>query len=274
MDLEVVRDTWEMEGAVSEEASRPARQQALHPITLLGAVARRVLGAEAALEWLPDPRAVATPVLGGALRASFEPARLQLAIADEKGEPRETLALAGKSLAEAGRWLADRLAAGGVAAAAQGGELAAAGAALAAGDAAALDDVARCYGNAWRALACANRNASNHAPIRLVPESGVLHTDVSVGEGLGIGVSWSPGDASCPQPYFAVKPCPVPAYDADALPELEGGGEWRTSGDWFGAWLQRSEWIFYDAEQLQAGCAVSFLDSAIEGLRELLGGKA
>ncbi len=107
-------------------------------------------------------------------------------------------------------------------------------------------------------------------PVRLAPDALHLTCGVALGGGNSVGLGYCDGDDEIATPYYYGKPCPMPAkIDADSLPELEGGGEWKTGGAWFGGILHRAEWIWYDAEQLQAGCVVSFLDSAVDAAREL-----
>ncbi len=76
MDLEVVREIWEMQGAVPEGAAA-ARAQVHRAVASVAAASRALLGdAGAHLEWLSDPRAFATPVIAGKFRIALAPSRL------------------------------------------------------------------------------------------------------------------------------------------------------------------------------------------------------
>jgi hypothetical protein len=280
MDLEVVREIWEMQGAPAAGAAE-ARAQVHHAVARVAAASRALLGdAGARLEWLSQTRAFATPVISGsrAFRVAFAPAELAMLITDADGAPVDSFALDGKTAADAARWIA-----------AQTEQL---GAAKIASDAAppfalpdhavgkngtfaksdALEDLTRSFGNAVRALLCATAMARSDQPVRIAPEALHVVGGVAFAGGNGAGLGYCDGDAEIATPYYYVKPCPLPKYEVDSLPELEGGGEWKTSGSWFGGILHRSEWTWYDAEQLQAGCVVSFLDSGVDAARELFGG--
>jgi hypothetical protein len=277
MDLEVVREIWEMQGVAPGGASE-ARAQVHHAVARVAVASRALLGdAGASLEWLPEPRAFATPVVSGKFRVAFAPATLSLLTTDADGEPVEVLGLAGKTAADAAKWIADETAKLGAAkvpadatapfalpdhAVGKGGAFAASEA---------LEDLTRSFGNAYRALLCVAAMTKSDQPVRVSPEALHVATGVALGGGASVGLGYCDGDAEIPAPYYYAKPCPLPSYDADALPELEGGGEWKTDGTWFGGILHRAEWIWYDAEQLQAGCVVSFLDSAVDAARELAG---
>jgi hypothetical protein len=272
MDLEVVREQWEMQGA-APAGTDAALAQVRHAVSLVAGAARAALGdAGASLEWLPETRAFATAALAGGKRAALSPSPLRLLVTDAAGEPTAQLDLAGKTLAEARQWLAAQLGLGEIAApyplppsgVASGGAFDA--------DVAALEDVARSYANASRALRCARDLAKSSEPVRVAPEALHVVCGASFGAGKSVGLGFAPGDAEIAESYFYGKPCPLPSYDADALPELEGGGEWKTDGAWFGGVLRRAEWTWYDAEQLQAGAAVSFLDSCVDAARSLLEG--
>lgn len=265
MDLEVVREQWEMQGA-APEGYTTALAEVRRAAAIVGAASKALLGeAGASLDWLADVRAFASPVVAGKFRVALVPSQLSLQVTDAAGKPTQQLALAGKSPADAWRWLGE-----------QTGKLgkpltgaAESGAAFAAGGEAALEDIARSYGNAVRALLCVRELVKTDEPVRVAPEPLHVVCGVAFGDGKSVGLGYAPGDTEIDVPYFYAKPCPLPSYDADSLAELEGGGEWKTDGSWFGCLLRRGEWIWYDAEQLQAGAAVSFLDSAVDATRAL-----
>jgi hypothetical protein len=204
-------------------------------------------------------RGFATPPIAGK-RAALLPAAASLAITDAEGRLSATFALHGTTPAAGAQWLSAQL--GKPVAAGAGGP-------FQLGDAAALEDVTRSYANAVRALLCVRDMVKSEEPVRVAAEPLQVTLGVAFGGGDGVGLGYAPGDAELRTPYFYGKPCPLPEHDADALPELEGGGEWKTDGAWFGGVLRRAEWIWYDAEQLQAGAAVSFLDSCVDAARVL-----
>jgi hypothetical protein len=267
MDLEVVREQWEMQSAVPTGYAA-ALAEVRRAVALVAAASKALLGeAGASLDWLADARAFATPVVAGksGFRLALAPAQLLLQVTDADGKPQHHLALAGRSPADAWRWLGEQ-------SAALGKPLAgspASGAAFAFGPEAAFEDIARSYGNAARALLCVRALAKTDETVRVAPEALHVVCGVAFGGGQSVGIGFAPGDTECAEPYFYAKPCPLPSYDADTLGELEGGGEWKTDGSWFGCLLRRPDWVWYDAEQLQAGAAVSFLDSCIDATRAL-----
>lgn len=255
MDLEVVREQWEMQGA-APGGHDAAVGEVRRAVALLAAAQG---GADPSLEWLMDARAFATQAIAGK-RAAFLPSKGAFAITDAAGKPGATFVGNGKTPADAAKWLSEQL----------GKSVAAgAGGAFQLGDAAALEDIARSYANAVRALLCVRAMAKSEEPVRVAPEALHVALGVAFDGGKSVGLGYAPGDAEMREPYFYGKPCPLPSWDADSLPELEGGGEWKTDGAWFGGILRRAEWIWYDAEQLQAGATVSFLDSCVDATRAL-----
>jgi hypothetical protein len=264
MDLEVVREIWEMQGAAPAGAAA-ARAQVHRAVACVAAASRALLGdAGAHLDWLADARAFATPVVAGKFRIALAPSKLSLLVTDAAGKPGESLALAGKTNADAAKWIAEQAGKHGAKVVVDAG----AAHTFAASDA--LEDLTRSFGNAYRALLCVAAMTKTDQAVRVAPEALHLTCGVALGGGNSVGLGYCDGDDEIATPYYYGKPCPLPAKtDADSLPELEGGGEWKTEGAWFGSILHRAEWIWYDAEQLQAGCVVSFLDSAVDAAREL-----
>jgi hypothetical protein len=265
MDLEIVREEWEMQGAVPEGYAT-ALGEVRRAVAIVAAAGKALLGeAGASLEWLGESRAFVTPVVAGAFRVALAPSHLLLLVTDAAGKPQHQTALVGKTPADAWRWLGEETGKLGKPLAGAGES----GAAFAFGAEAAFEDIARSYGNAVRALLCVRELAKSEEPVRIAPEPLHVACGVAFGGGQSVGLGYAPGDAECAEPYFYAKPCPLPKWDADSLAELEGGGEWKTDGTWFGCLLRRAEWIWYDAEQLQAGAAVSFLDSCVDATRAL-----
>ncbi len=93
-----------------------------------------------------------------------------------------------------------------------------------------------------------------------------LDADAEPEEARSIGVGFSPGDGSYDQPYFYVNPWPYP--DTAALPALEAGVEWHTTG-WTGAVLTADRLISAPPEDQQAHASRA-LKSAIAASRTLL----
>lgn len=77
-----------------------------------------------------------------------------------------------------------------------------------------------------------------------------------------IGIGFSPGDTSYPEPYWYVTPYPYP--DTINLPHLEGNGFWHTS-HWVGAVLTTSQLNGDQKDQLN-----TFLQSAFRSSQQLL----
>jgi len=267
MDLEVVREIWEMQGAVKPGAAE-ARAQVHRAVACIAAAGRALLGeADSHLDWLPGARAFATPVVAGKVRIAFAPGKLTLLLTDAAGNAGETFALAGKTSDDAAKWVAEQARKHGAEVARQ------AGAPVTFAASEALEDLARSFGNAHRALLCVAAMTKSDQPVHVEPETLHLTGGVAFGGGNSVALGYCDGDQEIAAPYYYAKPCPRPKQiDADSLPELEASGAWKTDGTWFGAILHRTEWIWYDAEQLQAGCVVSFLDSAVDASRELFGG--
>jgi hypothetical protein len=90
--------------------------------------------------------------------------------------------------------------------------------------------------------------------------------DLDVREGgRSIGIGFSPGDASYPEPYFYVNLWPYPD-PGTPLPELGGGGRWHTEG-WTGAVL-RGDALLRTEDRVRALDA--FLVTAFDAARDLL----
>ena len=92
-----------------------------------------------------------------------------------------------------------------------------------------------------------------------------LATLISLQGETTVGVGFSPGDGSYPEPYWYVSPWPYP----ENTPEwpLESGGRWHTQG--FTAAVLTGSDALQSADQEEA--AEAFLRSAIAGSRRLLG---
>ena len=90
-------------------------------------------------------------------------------------------------------------------------------------------------------------------------------TLVDLGEGKSIGIGFSPGDTSYPEPYFYVNLWPYPDPGTPRR-ELAGGGRWHTDG-WTGAVL-RGDALLRAEDRVHALDA--FLVTAFDASRDLL----
>lgn len=102
------------------------------------------------------------------------------------------------------------------------------------------------------------------SPLLLWPHHLDLATLLDLGDGRSIGVGFSPGDASSPEPYLYVTAWPAP-LDA-ALPMLPAGS-WQQDS-WFGARLGATELLGHP----RRGALVdAFLRAAVNASALLLG---
>ncbi|HKG96144.1 MAG TPA: hypothetical protein VKA84_29795 [Gemmatimonadaceae bacterium] len=231
------------------------------------------------LEWLAASSALASravPAGGGtAFRVAVRVPDLTLLLlpAAPDGRELESYALHGRTLRDAGAWLA--AAAGELGADARRFTLArhyeipahavARGAPFDAGAADDFAELARWFGNAdgmLRALAAATAGASE---VRCWPHHFDIATLIDAGAGRSVGAGLEPGDESYAEPYWYVSPHPSPAAGA-ALPTLAGGGFWHTAG-WTGAVL-RGSGLTPDASR-QREQVEAFLASAVSACRAL-----
>lgn len=138
----------------------------------------------------------------------------------------------------------------------------------------AFEELARWYAVADSELRTLSAAALRATPVRCWPH----HFDIAflmeldrgrdVERPRTIGVGMSPGDESCPEPYFYVGPYPYP--EEPRLPPLEGAGEWQTEG-WLGALLTGSALVPDEDGARQRQRIRVFARSAIEACRGLLG---
>jgi hypothetical protein len=266
MELGLLRESWLMESATQFKPD--AHVPVANALRLLGAVA--ACGSDGGIVWLPDARAIATGPLGGGVRLALAPETLTFLVVGESGQGRAELPLAERSGADAAAWIGEQLHGAGIDAAAVDAVQPAGERPFAWSDDASHVEIARSYANATCAIPCALGQLGQEAPLRVSADGVELSASVTLpGDAGSVALGFRPADPRCDEPHYAVQPCPVPTLPEE-LPELEGGGIWLT-GEWMGAVLGRSEWTFYDAEQLQTDCAVSFLESALEESAELLG---
>jgi hypothetical protein len=269
MELGELRESWLMELGTTFGAD--SHLPVANALRLVGAVSCAAdEGSDESLTWLPEQRAIATSPLTGGMRVALAPETLTLLVLDDSDGVHAELALPEKSGAEATAWIQEQLETAGIDAAGLSLSEAPGERPFACSDDLAHLELARSYGNASCAIRCALAQLGLDAPLRISADGTELTATISLpGDAGSMALAFGPADARCAEPHYAVQPCPAPKVPAE-LPELEGGGTWLT-GEWMGAVLGRSAWTFYDAEQLQTDCAVSFLESAVEESAELMG---
>lgn len=134
-------------------------------------------------------------------------------------------------------------------------------------DKAALDELARWFGNAAIALGRVAREAKGASEVRVWPHHFDIATLVSHPGGTANGVGLEPGDAYYAEPYYYVNASPQPRAE-QATATLDGGGMWHTD-EWVGAVLPGSR-VSGDAAAQQAQVR-AFLDSALAACRTMVG---
>ncbi len=108
------------------------------------------------------------------------------------------------------------------------------------------------------------------SPVRIWPHHFDIATLITLpggtdGETQTVGVGYSPGDQSYPEPYWYVTPWPYPQQPD--LPPLAGNGFWHQQG-WIGAILTGSR---LGSPTDQEDQVKGFQDTAIAACRKLLG---
>ena len=134
----------------------------------------------------------------------------------------------------------------------------------------ALSELAGWYGAAHHALSAARAQLPGASEVTTWPhhfDMATLQTLRGAGEDVvSIGLGFSPGDGSIPEPYFYVTPWPYP--DADALPKLPAG-RWNTEG-WTGAVLTGRDIVAADDGKARADLLAAFLVAAHDGAHTVL----
>jgi hypothetical protein len=227
--------------------------------------------------WLGELGVLAGRAVGGdALRAALVFEGLELVLLDGT-QARAALPLAGRTLEEGRSWLADQLEVSSEKLRLPEHEMPA----HPVGDSGVFSE-ARADERAELAAWFANASGLIHAlvvdepassPVRCWPHHFdvasliVLDAHADSEEARSIGVGFSPGDRSCPQPYFYVSPWPYP--EPGALPSLETGAQWHTTG-WTGAVLTADQVISVPHEEQKAYVSRA-LNDAMKASRTLLG---
>lgn len=284
---------WSVLGSVAPASLAGARDQAHRAVQVIAAAGETHLPhvpdtSHTALVWSDAHRALlgrATP--GEGLRVGLRVADLALIVVDGGGAVREEHALAGETLAGACAWAARALAEH------SNGRLARAlvhpgyplpphpldrGARFEA-DGPALEELARWYGNADRALQELARRTAGAGEVLAWPHHfdiatlAVLATDAAGDAAQTLGAGLSPGDESIAVPYWYVNHWPT---REDVRPEAPGAlgelaaGHWHTE-DWLGAVLRAEELVAAGDAAAQAARLDAFLTSAVAANRALIG---
>ena len=275
--------SWKPLGSVLPDTLSDARLELHWATQLVSAVGTSLLPPQADFShtncgWLRELGVLAGRAVGeDALRAALVFEGLELVLLDRNQE-RASFALAGHTLEEGLAWLAGELSVSRdelrlpehdmpVHPVGDGGVFSEAGADE-------RIELAAWFADASELIKELVTGDSAASPVRCWPHHFdigsliVLDADAGPEEARSIGVGFSPGDQSYAQPYFYVNPWPYP--DANALPALEAGAEWHTSG-WTGAVLTADHVISapHGEQQAEAGRA---LKGAIKASRTVLGG--
>lgn len=275
--------SWRPLGSVLPDTLVDARLELHWAAQLVSAVGSNLLPAQADFShtncgWLRGLGVLAgRPVGEEALQAALVFEGLELALVDGS-EERASFTLAGRSLEQARTWLAGEL---GVPSdklqlpehdmpahpVGDGGVFSEAG----------VDqrtELAAWFADANGLIQELVAGDSTASPVRCWPHHFdtasliVLDADAGPEDARSMGVGFSPGDQAYHQPYFYVNPWPHP--DPNALPALEGGAEWHTSG-WTGAVLTADKVISVAREQ-QKALVSRALTHAITASRAVLNG--
>jgi hypothetical protein len=114
------------------------------------------------------------------------------------------------------------------------------------------------------------------SPLRCWPhhfDLGALITRAAAGEGAPtVGLGFSPGDGTYPEPYFYVTVWPAPAPSV-TLPALSSGARWHREG-WCGAVLTGSHLVESREPAAQEARARGFLTEALPAAERLAFGGA
>ena len=284
-----MRADWSRLGSVAPEALVQARNLAHHALQWVTKAARANLAAvpddsHSSLEWDAGRAALVSQPLAtkaGEIRIGLGIADLRLMVV-RGGAPDDTLALEGKSDAEAGKWLDGLLRAAGLTPASgvavpyeMPDHVVASGAAYGErGETAALQELARWFGGAADVLGEVSARLRDlrpgPSPVRCWPHHFDIATVVQLGAGHAesapsIGIGFSPGDESYAQPYWYVSPWPKP--DASALPTAPVPGHWHTQG--FTALVATGEDTLKLKDRRRE--LLAFIAEAVESSRGLLG---
>jgi len=257
-----------------------ARRQAHHAAQLATAAGISFLPKQADdshtnLEWIPalgglasNPVPAATP-----FRIAVRFAELQICVVDLRNKATAAFSLHGRTIADAERWLRERIAE--LAGEAMASKFTLArhyqiphhavddGSPFDASAGGAFAELAAWFDLAARLLEPV-RVRNDGSDIRCWPHHFDIATLTTVEPGKTVGAGLEPGDTYYDEPYFYVNASPRPPAAAARAP-LEGDGSWHTH-EWIGAVLPGSRIRARDGESQIA----EFLDSAIVACRQLV----
>ena len=142
-------------------------------------------------------------------------------------------------------------------------------------ESAAFVELRRWYANTATVLTDLSEGTSGASDVRCWPHHLDLATLITLagsaadGKAKTIGVGMTPGDGNYGEPYWYVTPYPYP--EDPVLGELAGGGKWHREG-WLGAVLVGAAALDGVAgESAQHDRVSSFLRTAIDACRRMLG---
>ena len=282
-------DAWQQCGAVAADALWDARVQMHWALQVPAAVGKQLAEKQPAdyhtsMGWLEERRALATEWSAGEpyVSSALQVATLNILLDHDNGS--DTFDLNGKTLAEAYSWLQGRIAE-------LGGKLPGEltgfddmpahavrsdGAAFSA-DGAALSEWQRYFENADRLLHKLCTAFDFARPVRTWPHhfdvaTLILFTeDANPASDKCIGIGFTPGDETWYREPYWYCTAHGAAIDASNLPELKGGGEWRTEGDRPSAILRHAAITAGATADEQADAVQSWAESAIVASKALLG---
>ncbi len=270
-------------GSIPPKNLVAARLQAHYASQIVSGVARTLLekrddDSHTNLGWVEESAALAGRRVEGErpFAAALDVASLSIRLVDGRGQTVTDIPLGGRTLDEG----YERLAA---AIAEYRGEALEAGftplhyempadpigegAPFAAGGLEALETLSGWFSFADRLLNEQRERNDGASTVRCWPHHFDIATSIDLGDGKSIGVGWSPGDGSYPEPYFYVSPWPYP--DSAALPEAPAGGRWHTAG-FTSLILTGSALVGSSADDAQEQRAREFLADAVGMCRRLL----
>jgi hypothetical protein len=282
------RGGWLTVGAVGPTKLVEARVQAHWAVQLIASIGQAFVEPRAddshrAMVWTADNDFLGDPTRPEpSLRVRVRLQGLTVRLEAEDATWDDTLALDGKTLEDAYKWVGERISEHGGDAE---GKLTLPdfeipyhavvdGAAFSAADGPSFVEVKRWFHNANVMLRRIARGHEGASGIRVWPHHFdigfliVIDPDVDSEGGRTVGVGLSPGDKEIPEPYWYVNVWPRP--EPGDLPGLDGAGQWNMEG-WFGAYLRGTDQLAGGDPRAQEAQVKGFLDSAVAGAKHLLG---
>jgi hypothetical protein len=268
---------WPLVGNLDPAGLVDTRLQAHHAVQLIVSLGISVLPPAADdshtnLEWLPG-RALAThPIPAAApFRGALRLDPLILMMVDESGDVLDEYRLAGRTLAQAFRWLKEAVRASGAPADRLTDRKHYSIPAHPLSDGAPFQpdqvgcrELSAYYHGASLALNEIAARRPDASAVRCWPHHFDLATLITLAPGKTVGAGLSPGDDSYAEPYYYVSPYPYPQAP---FPELRSG-LWHSTG-WVGAVLPASHICRGKTSESQQEMIHSFLGDAIAACESL-----